>query len=89
MVLISGKVIIFPAALDCAASFAPIGSAAKTRILGFIDLAANATPEIKPPPAEISINFVQNRASLNKDDNHAGPEFLTSERYQTNHLLEL
>ena len=50
MVLVSGKVMILPAALDWAASFAPLGSAAKTRIAGLMDLAANATPDINPPP---------------------------------------
>lgn len=41
---------ILPDALDCAASSAPFGSAARTRMAGLIDLAAIATPEIKPPP---------------------------------------
>lgn len=50
MVFVSGKVIIVPAFLDRAASSAPFGSAASIRIEGLIDLAANATPEIKPPP---------------------------------------
>lgn len=49
-VLVSGNVTICPAALDLAASSAPQGSAAKIRIEGFMDLAANATPDIKPPP---------------------------------------
>lgn len=48
--LVSGNVIILPAALDRAASSAPLGSAAKTRMAGLMDLAANATPDIKPPP---------------------------------------
>lgn len=50
MVFVSGKVTILPSALDSAASFAPFGSAANTRIAGLIALAANATPDIKPPP---------------------------------------
>lgn len=50
MVLVSGNVTILPAALDRAASFAPLGSAANTRMAGFMDLAPNATPDIKPPP---------------------------------------
>lgn len=50
MVLVSGNVTIRSAALDRAASSAPFGSAANIRIAGLIDLAANATPDIKPPP---------------------------------------
>lgn len=50
MVLVSGNFTISPAALDRAASLAPHGSAAKIRIEGLMDLAANATPDIKPPP---------------------------------------
>lgn len=50
MVLTSGSVIILPAALDCAASSAPFGSAAKIRIDGLMALAANATPDAIPPP---------------------------------------
>lgn len=55
IVLVSGNRIILPAALDCAASSAPLGSAAKIRIAGLMDLAANAIPDIKPPPA---VSFV-------------------------------
>jgi hypothetical protein len=51
MVLTSGNVIILPAALDCAASSAPFGSAAKILIDGLMALAANATPDVIPPPA--------------------------------------
>ena len=50
MVLVSGNVIILPAFFDWAASLAPFGSAANTRMEGLMDLAANATPDIKPPP---------------------------------------
>lgn len=50
MVLTSGSVIILPAALDCAASSAPFGSAAKIRIDGLMALAANATPDAIPLP---------------------------------------
>ena len=49
MVLVCGNIILLPAALDRAASLAPVGSAAKTRMAGLIDLAAKATPDIKPP----------------------------------------
>lgn len=41
---------ILPDALDCAASSAPFGSAARIRMAGFMDLAPIATPDIKPPP---------------------------------------
>ncbi|WVZ26705.1 hypothetical protein V8G54_005249 [Vigna mungo] len=50
IVSVSGNLIILPAALDWAASSAPLGSAAKIRIAGLTDLAANAIPDIKPPP---------------------------------------
>ena len=43
----------FPAALDCAASSAPLGSAANTWILGFSAFAARVMPDIRPPPAHI------------------------------------
>ncbi|GER38866.1 cyclic pyranopterin monophosphate synthaseaccessory protein, partial [Striga asiatica] len=50
MVLVSGNVTMAPESLERAASFAPFGSAANIRIVGLMDLAANATPEINPPP---------------------------------------
>ena len=50
MVFVEAKVMIFPAALDCAESSAPFGSAARMRIEGFMAFAARVTPEIKPPP---------------------------------------
>ena len=43
----------FPAALDSAASSAPLGSAANTWILGFSAFAATVMPDIRPPPAHI------------------------------------
>lgn len=50
MVLTAARVTISPAALDRAASSAPLGSAARTRMAGLIALAAKATPDINPPP---------------------------------------
>ena len=60
--LVSGNVIILPAALDRAASSAPLGSAAKTRMAGLMDLAANATPDIKPPPTFFFFFFCLTRS---------------------------
>ena len=50
IVSVVASLMIRPAALDWAESSAPFGSAARMRIEGFMALAANATPEIKPPP---------------------------------------
>lgn len=82
-VLVSGNVTILPAALDWAASLAPIGSAAKIRIAGLMDLAASATPDIKPPP---TVEFFKNKKPKKKKKTS---ENLTLKYCQTNHLLEL
>jgi hypothetical protein len=48
---------IYPAIFDWAASSAPEGSAAMIWILGLIDFAAIATPEVSPPPAKAFSNI--------------------------------
>jgi len=63
IVSVSGNLIILPAALDWAASSAPLGSAAKIRIAGLMDLAANAIPDIKPPPAFSLVDKPRSRCS--------------------------